>query len=677
VPFLAPLALLGLLFLPAVLAMYLLKLRRDEAVVPSTLLWQRLVADVEANAPWQRLRRSLLLLLQLLLVAILAILAARPFLERPAGLARDLVIVVDTSASMAATDVAPDRLTVAKHLAIDALAGLPADGRVSVIAAGRTARVVVNGTSDLGRVRAAIDGIAVSAGAGVLDDGLRLADALAARSDDAQILVATDMALASQPTFRLTHPVTVLQAGRERGNQAILALALRPNGVSNSAFISVGNLDVRPATRRLEVYGDGDLIEARDVFMDPQTRTQIVIDDIENVAVVEVRLAGSDALAADDRAWAVVPDPGIRRVLVVSEGDPYLATALLYLPKVEVWAVKPAQYGPETHVEKFDLVVFEGWLPASLPPAAVLAIAPPVTSPLGRVTGTVHDPAIGVLPVDEPLLRYVDLSTTHVGTANRLELPAWARAVIPGTAGAPLLYSGQLDGRPAAVLAFLPRDSDLPLQVAFPILVSNLTGELLGGSVAPQEAVVPGDPVTIPLPASAVSITVTRPDGATVTLAPAVPGAASVVFSQTDQVGVYTAVATLADATATPAGSVPPGGTPTPTSAAASPLASPGASPTPRLDPRAPIRFAVDLFDPLESDISPGAAALPQASPAASASATPAPSGAVTGGAETRPPARQELWPPIVIAALLLLTLEWLVYQRDAVIRLWRRWRPA
>ena len=107
-PFTTPLALLGLLFIPAVVAMYLLKLRRDETVVPSTLLWTRLVADVEANAPWQKLRRSLLLLLQLLLVVILALLAARPFLERPAGLARDVVLVIDTSASMAATDVAAE-----------------------------------------------------------------------------------------------------------------------------------------------------------------------------------------------------------------------------------------------------------------------------------------------------------------------------------------------------------------------------------------------------------------------------------------------------------------------------------------------------------------------------------------------------------------------------------------
>ena len=157
--FLSPLALLGLLFVPVVLAMYLLKLRRDEQVVPSTLLWQKLLTDVEANAPWQTLRRSLLLLLQLLLVALLAILAARPFLERPAGLAGDVVVVIDTSASMGATDVPPDRLTEAKARSSRSSRTCPANGTVSVIAAGRTARVVVNGTTDLGRVRAAIEGI--------------------------------------------------------------------------------------------------------------------------------------------------------------------------------------------------------------------------------------------------------------------------------------------------------------------------------------------------------------------------------------------------------------------------------------------------------------------------------------------------------------------------------------
>ena len=703
--FVSPLALLVLIFLPAVVAMYLLKLRRDEAVVPSTLLWQRLVADVEANAPWQRLRRSLLLLLQLLLVLLLAALAARPFLERPAGLAQDLVLVIDTSASMGATDVVPDRLSVAKAAALDALRDLPAGGKVSVVAAGRTARVVVNATTDLGRVRAAVGDLSVQAAAGDLGDALNLADALAARSGDAEILVATDAALAVAPTSRLEHKVKVLPVGRDRRNQAIVALAVRQaaSGVTRSVFVSVANLDIQPAQRRLQVYGDGVLLEARDLTLDPQTRADAIIDDIPAaVQVVEVRLdrtgSAADNLAVDDKAFAVVPPQRLRRILLVADGDPYLETALTYLPNTELYGVKPADYGPTTHPELFDLVIFEGTLPAELPAGAILAIAPKASSTLGDVAGSLKDPAIGSLDPEEPVLRYVDLSTTHVGTAVKMVLPAWARAIIPGPGGAPLLYAGDLSGRRVGVLAFEPRLSDLPLQVAFPILVSNLAGELMGGSAAPTEAVEPGSPVALPLPQGATSLTVTKPDGSTVELVPGTLGGSSVSLSQTDQLGVYTATATFPKATPTPPPSptVAPGLTPGP-SASTTPTAGTPASPVPTAppaDPNAPARFAVDLFNAAESNIAPGspgaiealgggaaASGGPTGSPGASSTgspsgaASPVPSGSPAGAASQRPPARDEFWVPIVLLVLLVLMAEWLVYQRDAVLRLWRGFR--
>ena len=706
--FISPLALIGLIFLPAVVAMYLLKLRRDEAVVPSTLLWQRLVADVEANAPWQRLRRSLLLLLQLLLVLILAALAARPFLERPAGLARDLVLVIDTSASMAATDVAPDRLTEAKRLALDALRELPAGGKVSVIAAGRTARVVVNATTDLGRVRAAVEDLAVSPASGDLGDALNLADALAARSGDAEILVATDAALATKPTTRLEHDVTVLQVGRERKNQAIVALAVRQgsSGVTRSVFVSIANLDIESSQRRLQLYGDGVLLEARDIVLDPQTRSEAIIDDIPvDVEVVEVRLdaegeGAADALALDDRAWAVVPPTAPRNILLVSEGDPYLENALLFLPNVNVFEVGPDDY-PERAIRTdgtdWDLIIFDGAVPDEVLPGAVLVIAPAATSIFGEVVGTLKDPGIASLDPEEPILRYVDLSTTHIGSAQKMALPAWARTIIPGPGGAPLLYAGEVDGRRAAVLAFEPRQSDLPLQVAFPILVSNLTGELMGGSAAPTEAVAPGDPVSLPLPAGASALKVTRPDGSVIELSPGTGGGASVSFSQTDLLGVYTAVAVYPEATPTPEPTATPSAAPSASSSpSASPAASAAGSPTPSpttppSDPNAPKRFAVDLFDPAESNIAPGSAsgieALGGGVPAtpgpsgsgAAATPSPAPSGSPAasgatgaGSAADRPPARDELWVPIVLIALAVLLAEWIVYQRDAVTRLWR-----
>jgi len=684
--FLSPLALVGLLFVPLVVAMYLLKLRRDDAVVPSTLLWQRLVADLEANAPWQRIRRSLLLLLQLLLVLLLAFVAARPFLERPAGLARDLVLVIDTSASMAATDLQPNRLAAAKAAAIEALRDLPSDGKVSVIAAGRTARVVVNGTSDLGRVRAAIDEIAISEASGDLDDALTLANALAARSGDAEILVATDAALAVKPTAQLDHPVNVLQVGRERRNQAVVALAVRPapSGVTRSVFISLANLDIEPAQRRLELYGDGVLLEARDVFLDPQTRSEVIVDDVPKaVTVVEARLAGGapDNLALDDRAWAIVPPDRLRRILLVSDGDPYLETALTYLPNTELYGVASNAYGSSTHPELFDLIIFEGALPASLPGTAILAIAPTKTSDLGEVVGSLTDPAIGSASADEPILRYVDLSTTHVGKAVKLVLPAWARSVLPGPGGSPLLYVGERGGQRVGVLAFEPRDSDLPLQVAFPILIANLTGELLGGAAAPTAAVVPGDPVTLQLPTGATGLNVVKPDGTTVLLAPGTAGGASVGFSETDRLGVYTATAVFEDgaASASPSGgqSAAPAVTTAPAGASGSP--GPSAATNAPIDPRAPVRFAVDLFDTAESDIAPGSPSTITALGLAG-SGSPAPSGSTAPGGATQEPraaARDELWVPIVLLALAVLLVEWLIFHRDAVRRLWRRLRPV
>jgi hypothetical protein len=678
---LAPLALAGLLFLPLVVAMYLLKLRRDEAVVPSTLLWQRLVADVEANAPWQRLRRSLLLLLQLLLVVILALLAARPFVERPAGLARDIVLVIDTSASMQATDVTPNRLEAAKTAAEDALRDLPAGGKVSVIAAGRTARVIANGTTDLSNVRQAIAAIEPTSDVGDLGDALRLASALAARSGDAEILVATDAALARPPSGTLEAPVRVLGVGRDATNQAIVALAIRtaPSGLAHSAFVSVANTGLQMAERRLEVYADGVLREARTLILDPQRRTDVTIDDIDDpdqpAAVVEVRLAGKDAgsdaaadpLAVDDRAWAIVPPARPRQILLAGEPDPYLETALSYLPDTELYFRDGDEWATLTGLDEFELVIFNRFLPPQLPALPILAVAPPRTSPLGAVTGTLTNPGIGRIDPSDPILRYVDLTTVHVGEAQEMELPAWARPVIPGPNGSPLLYAGQLAGRPAAVLAFEPRRSDLPLQVAFPVLLSNIAGELFGSSGAPADALPPGAPVMLSIPAGAGGVRVERPDGSVDELVAPTRDAASVTFARTEQLGVYTV---------TPIPGPGPGATAAPSSGAASGVASASpeaASSSPSPAAGKPVRFAVDLLDVDESTIAPGDPAKLTALGTGGGTGAGGP-GAGPGDqpGDERPNARDELWIPVVLIALLVLTLEWLVYERDTVARLRR-----
>ena len=105
-----PLALMGLLALPVIVAFYMLRLRRRDYPVGSTFLWQQLIRDVEANAPWQRLRFSWLLLVQLLIAAIVVLAAARPFTAATSDLAANVVLIVDTSASMASSTDGEDRM---------------------------------------------------------------------------------------------------------------------------------------------------------------------------------------------------------------------------------------------------------------------------------------------------------------------------------------------------------------------------------------------------------------------------------------------------------------------------------------------------------------------------------------------------------------------------------------
>jgi Ca-activated chloride channel homolog len=650
----APLALIGLLSVPLIVAFYMLRLRRAQRPVSSTFLWQHLVRDVEANAPWQRLRRSLLLFLQLLLALLLAIVVAQPFLERPAGLARDLVLVIDASASMAATDAFPDRLSAAKRAAIEAMAQVPADGRVSVVAAAKTARVVANEATDRGRISRAIESIEQSTAEGDLADALRLAGKLAERARGAQILIVTDDSGTAVPQLTLDAPVRVLTVGHERHNQAVAALAVRtdPTGVNRSVFISLANYSTAEVVRRLQVLADDEVYDSRDLLLRPLSRTDVVIDELpQGARWVQARLAQPgdsagtqagppDYLALDDAAWAIVPPTDTRFILLVGPGNVYLQNALALLPNVELYGTTAESYAATAASPEFaeyDLVVFDGFLPPELPPKAILAFAPPRTSALGEVKGTLTEFGMGQLPLNEPLLRGVDLSRLHIAEMQQAELPDWARPVIPGPDG-PLLYAGLRQGLPTAVFAFDLRQSDLPLQVAWPILVANLAGELLGLGPSAPDPLAPAQPIELPLTADALGVRVTLPDGSVEELYPSATGAGTVTFVGTRQLGVYRAELIPAAVETSPS----PAATASPSSVAAEPLL-----------------FAVDLFSHEESNIRPGDGARLVA-----LGSDPDPEQVEAGLA------RDDFWPLLALAVLGFLLVEWLVYERDGARRL-------
>ena len=155
---LAPLALLlGLLAIPIVI-LYMLKLRRREIEISSTLLWQMLMRDREANAPWQKLRRNLLLLVQLLLLLALVLALARPFFRVPTVATGTLVVLLDASASMQAVDGpgAATRFEQARAATRRLIEELGGDGAMALILVGHQPQVIAPATNNKDVLRSAL-----------------------------------------------------------------------------------------------------------------------------------------------------------------------------------------------------------------------------------------------------------------------------------------------------------------------------------------------------------------------------------------------------------------------------------------------------------------------------------------------------------------------------------------
>jgi hypothetical protein len=614
----APLALIGLLSLPVIVAFYMLRLRRRDVPVGSTFLWQQLVRDVEANAPWQRLRFSWLLLIQLLIAALVVLAAARPFTTGTSQLAANVVLIVDTSASMAATDPEASRIALARTAAHGVVRRLPEGGRVTVVTSDDTAHVLVSETDDRAAAVAAIDRVSASQLPGDLTDAFALASALAARDSDSTVVVVSDANVARLPPVGIGAPVQVERVGSSDDNQAVAALSVlrRSGGAQLECFVAVSNLASRDTTRRLELYADGTLVDARDLQLPAGQRAEVVVSSIPAATgVVEARLAQSDALATDDRAYALVPSAGTTRTLLVSPGSTYLENALALLPRLELYAVGPDGYAKalaDAAAERkpYGLVVFDRYVPSRAPSIPALYVAPPTSGPFGTLGAMIDGPLIDRTNPAEPLLRFVDLAGVHVGRARAVDLAGGMRSVVATTGGKPLVAAGRVNGQPSGLITFALGDSDLPLQVAFPLLMSNFADFLLppGDGVLPPSTAL-GQPVSLALDPAMSSVTVV--DGGTSSTVPLVggrgtlPGATSVGIRE------------LRD----PAGAV---------------LG----------------RSAANLFDPDESRIAPG-------DPTRLVDL-----GAARQGAQNAEQVRAEWWWPLAAAALFLLLVEWLVFHR-------------
>jgi len=550
-----------------ILVLYMLKLRRRDVLVSSTLLWQRLLRDREANAPWQRLRRNLLLLLQLLILALLTLALARPFVPAPTVVSGSVVVLLDASASMQAQDsdgVERTRFDAGRRAAQEIVAGMGSGDVATVIAVGPQPQVLASATNDRVLLRRALEEAAPTNGPANWDAACALAAAGLAGARDTRVVVISDGAL-PEALPPLPGGVRFVGVGGEGDNLSITALATREGSAGPQTFLRIVNYSDTDSEPLVEFSADGVLFDARRLFVSAHGSADLALTDLPyDLQVLQAHLAVEDALPLDNTAWTVHTPPLSGRVLLISDGNLFLERALGALPGVELVRLSPNSPVPPLQGETeggYDLYVYDGVITGTLPVGNLWLIGPPASPPPagGELGGNGFPVSVGGLFAatmitrvadGDPLLRYVDLSAVHVLQARAVEPPPGARVLIEAEGGPLLFVAERPEGR-LAVLTFDLRDSDLPLQIAFPILTANLTDWLLsspaGGAPGPLAQgqrggarlpglVRPGDPVPIQPHPEAAEILVTAPD----TTRRVLPvGDEPPVFAATDPLGVY------------------------------------------------------------------------------------------------------------------------------------------
>ena len=610
--------LLGLLAVPIIL-MYMLRLRRQEMLVSSTLLWQQLLRDREANAPWQKLRRNWLLMLQLLILAALVLALTRPFLPVPSLVSGNVVVLLDASASMQATDVAPNRFEAAKAEVHQLINNLRGSDQMTLIKVGQTASVLAAASSDRSQLRQALDAAQPGPTAADWPAAFALAAGAAQGYEDAQILILSDGNL---PEDLPPLPVTAVYQpiGISGENLAISALATRDTPAGPQLFASVYNAGQTEQSVLLNIRLDGTLFDSRRLTIVGGETAVSTWDLPAETAVIQANLSDNDNdhLPLDNTAWAVHDGSGSNRVLLITEGNLFLEQVYSVLPGLEPFKVAPnhpSLTDPDT--EPFDLYVFDGApLPTPLPDGNLFIINPQPGSDLYRSDGPFTNTTT-IRLADSPLLQFVDWRTINIRQAQAVTA-AWGQTLVQAEGG-PLLLTGERDGRRLALLTFDVRDSDLPLQIAFPVLMANITDWLNPGRAFDTAASrQPGEPVTILPGAGTTAVIITKPDG---NQWRSDVGETAVLFNETNLPGIY-------QVTLSENGSNRSGG-----------------------------QFAVNLFNRAEANITPA--------PALQLGQT-----SLTAASEGNI-GQREFWPWLLGLALLILVIEWWVHHRPTLP--WRR----
>jgi hypothetical protein len=446
--------------------LFRLRVRPRRVLVPSLLLWRRVLSDSRELTFWERIRRAVSLVVTAAIAVALALALARPAraiggTEASRG---PLMIVIDSSWSMLARTRGGETRWARAIAEARRLASASTDEELAL--ATTTDGLVEGPTTDLALIETALDRIAPSGGSAAAWPQLAGRDV---------VHFITDGSIARP----LERGVMVHSVFEPAANVGITAFDIRPSlggAGAGEAYLEVANFGPAQAVHVTLRRGTASLLDRSFDLAAGEILRQVVRLDRGGDPAVRAHIeAPGNALAVDDEAFAWFDQARPLRVTVVSDRPAWLVRLFAGNPDVTATFAAPAAYRPGQE----DAVIFDRWMPPDPPERPALYFAPPAQGWLSVGAGDLSSGAdVETRPRwmaagSHPVVRGVDPLTLAIASA-RVYRSVQLMPIAASARGTPLVYVNKAPARARFVIVgFGADESNLAAAPAFPVLVGN------------------------------------------------------------------------------------------------------------------------------------------------------------------------------------------------------------
>ncbi|HEY6557272.1 MAG TPA: VWA domain-containing protein [Polyangiaceae bacterium] len=505
-----------------VVGLYILKLRRRPVAVPFSRIWQSVLRDKEATQLFSQLKRWLSLLLQLLLLLALVLALGDPRISAAVVEGRNIVVLVDGSASMKATDVEPTRLHAAKRELKKLVRSLGGADRMLIAQMDAGLTPLSTMTGELPELERAVAELRATDTRADLRRGLEFAlDSLRDLSKR-EILIVSDGAFGDvQEAVRGLDlrgaALSFLPVGKSGKNVAITGFSVRRYPLDKARYevmLEIMNMNASPTPVELTLLGDGVVADITRLSLGAGERVLRFYKDLAGASrTLEAKITpvdrNSDQLPADNHAYALMPERRRSRVAVVTSGNTYLEAALLLDEYLDVSVLSPDQYPSR---EAYDVMIFDGVAPPPQPASGYLYLNPPAQNspvPIGKL---IESFGFDAWDKKTPVLRFISMGDIQVAHGSSFKVAAPDRVLGQSDLG-PILVEGRRGGVPFVALGFDPRDSDFVLRVGWPLFVLNVVNYFVEEDTSYVSSYRTGEVWRVPAPSNVDVATLTDPAG--------------------------------------------------------------------------------------------------------------------------------------------------------------------